>query len=413
MSESMLHFTILDLTHDFNLCGKVLADLGCEVIKIEDVGGDASRDTGPFFQNIPDRQKSLNWIAFNSNKKGITLNLETEDGRTIFKKLVTRADAVIESFTPGYMEGLGLGYAALSAINPKIIMTSITCFGQDGPYAGYRGSDLVCHGMSGALFLTGDPEEPPMKVSIQKNYLSAAVDAAVATLMALYYRETSGEGQYIDVSAQASEVLDTANAVPFWEEEKTIQRRAGQYRSGLSIGAKQRQTWPCKDGYVSLSIFGGRIGAKTNKALVDWMDSAGFPDEVLKNMDWAKFDMAAANPETHHRMETALLNFFKNYTKLELYEEAKKRRIMIYPVFSVGELAESPQLKAREFWQKEDHPELGTSFTIPGPFTKSTEPLRTKCTRAPLIGEHNEEIYLHKLGMTQEELLTLKQSGVI
>ena len=160
-------YRVLDLANEKGYyCSKLLADLGADVVKIERPGGDLSRNSGPFYHDIPDPEKSLNWFVFNRGKRGITLNIETADGQDIFKRLVKGADFVIESFAPGYVDRLGLGYLALSQVNPRIIITSITPFGQTGPYKDYKAPEIVNMAMNGILFMCGDPDRPPVQIGV-------------------------------------------------------------------------------------------------------------------------------------------------------------------------------------------------------------------------------------------------------
>lgn len=408
-------YRALDLTDDKGfLCGKILGDLGADVIKIEKPGGDPARNIGPFYHDAPDPEKSLFWWAYNTSKRGITLNIETEDGRKIFKKLVETADFVIESFKPGYMDSLRLGYSSLSQINPKLIMVSITPYGQTGPYRDFKGSDLTCMAMSGYLFLQGDPDRPPVRFSFPQAFLHAAAQSAVGALIALYYRETvSGRGQYIDASAQQSLVAATLNAVPFWELNKSLLRRAGNFRVGLSAGIRQRQNWQCKDGYVSFIMIGGRHGAKTNKSLVEWLRQEGIKDPLMDSIDWDNFDMGKTTQEMHDHMEKIVGDFFMRYTKDELHREAVKREMMLYPVNNMKDVAADEQLKTRNFWQEVEHPELGTKIKYPGSYAKGTFSAADIRRRAPLIGEHNLEIYEGELKLSRDEILTLAQAKVI
>ncbi len=183
----------LDLTDEKGfLCGKILAELGVDVIKVEKPGGDPSRKIGPFWHDQNDPEKSLYWLAYNSSKRGITLNLETEDGKWIFRELVKRSDFVIESFAPGQLDALGFGYEELSRIKRNIILTSITPFGQKGPYSHYQASDLVVMGMAGQLFLTGDPDRPPVNISIPQACIHNGADAAVGSLIAYKIKKKTG-----------------------------------------------------------------------------------------------------------------------------------------------------------------------------------------------------------------------------
>lgn len=407
-------YRVLDLTDEKGfLCGKMLADLGADVIKVEKPGGDRSRNIGPFYHNIPDPEKSLYWFAYNANKRGITLNVDSVDGKRILTRLIRTFDVVIESFPPGHIEHLDLGYSSLVKINPGIIMASITPFGNFGPYRDYKTSDIVCMALGGYMYLCGDADRAPVRVSIPQAYLHAAADAAVAIVIALHYRKETGLGQHIDTSAQAATVMCTLNNIAFWELSNTVLRRAGPYRAGLSSGAIQRQTWRCKDGFVTLTMYGGKTGAVTNHGLVEWMNSEGVKSDFLNAMDWENFDTARVDQATWDKIQESIAGFLLQHTKSELFEGAAKRGIMLYPVASCIDLITHQHLKERDFWQEVEHPELDTSILYPGlcPKSSATE-LKIK-RRAPLIGEHNEEIYTGELGLSPEELLILRQSEVI
>lgn len=414
-NEGMLsRYRALDLTDEQGfLCGKILADLGADVIKIEKPGGDAGRHIGPFYHNIPDPEKSLYWFSYNINKRGITLNLESTDGHKIFLQLVETADFVIESFPVGYLDKLGLGYSELSKINPRIIVTSITPFGQTGPYNHYKSSDLIAMAMGGLMYITGTPERPPVRISIPQSGLEASAHAAAATMIAHYHRGTTGEGQHVDVSIQQCVAFGLANAIPLWELNHIILKRVGSFLSGRAAKAKIRLVWPCKDGYVLFFVLGGSFGTKTNKGITRWMNEEGMATEFLLGVDWDSLDMATQTQEMQDQIEEPIAKFLVKHTKAELYEKGMKRDIMIYPISSPRDIAEDVQLKARDFWLDIEHPELGASITYPGTFAKLSE---TPCVikhRAPLIGEHNLEIYEDELRLSRDEICVLKQAGVI
>jgi crotonobetainyl-CoA:carnitine CoA-transferase CaiB-like acyl-CoA transferase len=189
-------YRVLDLTDEKGmLCGRILGDLGADVIKVERSGGDKSRNIGSFYQDMPHPERSLYWFAYNANKRGITLNLQTADGRGLFKRLAKTSDFIIESFAPGYLEELGLGYPVLSEIKPAIILISITPFGQSGPYRDYKSSDIVSMAMGGLMYITGDADRPPVRVSVEQSYLHAGAHAAIGALLALHYRVLTGKDQ--------------------------------------------------------------------------------------------------------------------------------------------------------------------------------------------------------------------------
>jgi crotonobetainyl-CoA:carnitine CoA-transferase CaiB-like acyl-CoA transferase len=403
----------LDLSDDKGfLCGKILADLGVEVIKIEKPGGDPARKIGPFLEDRADPEKSLYWLAYNSNKKGITLDIETTDGQAIFKQLVKTADFVIESFAPGYLDRLGLGYKALSSLKKDIILTSISPFGQSGPYSEYKYSDIAVMAMTGTLYQTGESDGPPVQMSMPQACMHAGADAAVGAMIAYYHREESGEGQQVDVSMQQSAGWFQANAIPVWELNKGILRRAGAFRAGMSKDVGQRQVWKCQDGYVFFNVIGGRTGAKSLKALVDWMESEGKATDFLLHMEWDKFDMFTVNRETMDQISGPVGKFFLSHTGKGLLKGAVPRGVSIGPLSSIGDLLNDECLNARHFWKKIEHPELGKSLTYPAEFVKSSEEDLSIKFRAPLIGEHNQEIY-SRIGLSKEDLVIYKQAGII
>jgi len=196
-------YRILDLTNEKGFfCGKLLGDIGADVIKIEKPGGDKSRNLGPFYHDEVDSEKSLYWFAFNANKRGITLDIETADGREIFKRMAQKADAVIESFQPGYLDGIGLGYDALKEINPGLVFTSVSAFGQEGPYKDYKAGDMVVRALGGLLYTVGEPDRPPLTTSYFHSFLVGAAHAAIGTMVDLYYRAFSGKGQSVEAPTQ-------------------------------------------------------------------------------------------------------------------------------------------------------------------------------------------------------------------
>jgi benzylsuccinate CoA-transferase BbsE subunit len=417
-TEAMLSpYRILDLTDEKGLmCGQMLGSLGADVIMIEKPGGNPARNIGPYFHDQPDPERSLFWFAYNTNKRGITLNIEAADGRQIFKRLIGTADAVIESFAPGYMDKLGLGYAELEKINQGIVMTSITPFGQSGPYRDYHASDLVCWAMGGALFLGSSVDgRPPYAAShIPQAFVDAGLDAACGTELALYWRRTSGEGQHLDVSIQESVECDAPSSSAHAQLDGAPYRREGN-RYAVFPGRPNvpLDTWAVKDGYVVHHIFTGEFGAIQNAPLIDWMRSENMADQKLVQLDWAKFEWDSASSEDIKHLTESYRKFFKSKTRAEILEEARKRRIMIQPVCTIKDVREHPQIEAREGWQKVEHSELGMNITYPGGFGKMSHTACKIWRRAPLIGEHNLEIYHAEMGFSEEELTSLRQAGII
>ncbi len=405
---------VLDLADEKGLlCGKILGDLGADVIKVEPPGGGSSRKIGPFYHDEPDADKSLFWLAYNSNKRGITLDIASFDGKELLRRLVKTADFVIESFAPGYLDKLGLGYASLSEINPRIIMASITPFGQTGPGKDLKADDLVCWAMGGQAYLSGDPDRAPLQVGLPQAFLNGAIQAAAAMMIAHYDREMSGAGQYIDVSTQEAVMSTLMNARQYWEISGISLKRSGCYRQGYSEGALIRAIWQCRDGFVNLTIMGGSNAPITIVPLVKWMQEEGAADEFLLSRDWNQFDPVTATQDLYDRIERPVARFLLRYTAVELYEQAVKRSFILYPVYHAGDIVADPQLSARGYFEHVDYPGLGTELVCPGAFFKSSEADGGIRRRAPLAGEHNREIYETELGLSPEQLATLKQANVI
>ena len=417
MEALLSPFRVLDMTDEKGfLCGRVLGDFGADVIKIEPPGGDPGRAIGPFYHDIPDPEKSLYWLAYNCNKRGITLNIEVTEGQAIFKKLVTSADFVIESFRPGHMAGHGLGYDNLRQINPGIIMTSITSFGQSGPWQDYKGSDIALWALSSYMYVTGDEDRPPICPSFPQAFLHAGLEAASASLVALHHRQLTGEGQWVDVSAQDALAIVNLQNQQYWNLARFNPKRAGsaQMLSGVRW-ARQQRLWKCRDGFVIFIISSGHMGAQGNRALTEWMDSEGMAPEFMKKIDWETFDPQGKEltDEQHRGMLTALGEFFQRHTKAELYQGSVQKRIILYPCNTTEDLMHDAQLKARGFWAEIPHAKLGRSLTYPRPCVAFSEASCDIRRRAPLIGEHNEEVYVKELGFSKEDLARLREKGVI
>ncbi|MBN1691128.1 MAG: CoA transferase [Dehalococcoidia bacterium] len=413
MNSLLDRIRVLDLTDDRGfLCGRILAEMGADVIKVEKPGGDPARNIGSFYHDENDPEKNLNWFAYNLNKRGITLDIASNDGWTIFLKLIKKSDIVIESFPAGYMQQMGLDYVVLKAMNPRIIMTSITPFGQTGPYRDFAASDIVVQAMSGYLHLCGDPGHPPVRISIPQAYLHACGEAAIATMMALYHRESSGEGQYVDVSAQQSIVRNTVNAVPLWLTYGEILERSGAFRVGLGKNLRARQTWACKDGFVNFLFVGGILASVAGSSgLTDWLEEEGISTDYKNRLK--DFDISKFTQEEWEQMEAPVVKLFMKYTKQELFDEGNKRRVSICPVHSPEEVVNYPQLEARGFWTEIRHEELGAAIKYPGSCIRSTAMPAGQLRRAPLIGEHNVDVYHGELGLSEDEIARLKQLKII
>ncbi len=408
-------YTVLDLTGEIgHLAGKILGDLGADVIKIEPPGGDPGRRHGPFFADEPDPERSLRWFAYNSNKRGITLSLDSEPGRDVFLRLVRGADFLFESFAPGYLDGLGLGYSRLGREAPKLVMVSVTPYGQTGPYAGYAAGDLELMATSGLMSVLGSPDREPVRATLPQSYLWAGMSAAMGALTAHHSRSEAGGGQHVDVSAQAGTLWAMAPAPTFWDVLGQDVVRDGQFVTGRSVtGAKMRAIYRCEDGYLNFIIYGGAAGRATNSALVKWMHDVGFAPGYAGEVDWGAFDVTTVTQEEMDRIEEPVATFLRGRTKREFMREATERRMLGYPVATAEDILADEQLEARDFWQDVEHPDLGVALRYPGGFAKFSSGFCGIRRPAPRVGEHNAEIYGGELGMAAEELDRLSASGVI
>ncbi len=409
-------YRVIDLTDEKgHLGGRMLGDMGADVIKIEPPGGDSSRNTGPFYHDEPHPEKSLNWFYTNANKRGITLNLKTADGCRIFKQLAQRADLVIESFRPGYMAELGLDYSSLVKIKPDIILTSITPFGQSGPYADFKVTDIVTASMGGMSYLHGDDDRAPVRISVPQACFIGSQHAAIGSVFALYKRELTGEGEWVDVSMHEAIIYTLLYFLPRWEHRKMTGVRRGSSSTNplLAAAIKIQRVYQCKDGEVCFILIGGpRIQVKSCRGIVAWANEEGYALKLRDN-NWEMWVWDKVEQSEQDMAESEISSFLLTKTKAELLEEAAKRRILLGPVSTVADLPQNPQLAFRDFWLEVFHPELNDTLTYPGPFVKVEQCPQQIHLKAPTIGEHNREIYEDELGLSNEELRLLKSQEVI
>jgi crotonobetainyl-CoA:carnitine CoA-transferase CaiB-like acyl-CoA transferase len=409
-------YRVLDLTTERGLsCGQILGDLGADVIKIEPVGGSPARRLAPFFRDQPDPNHSIYWWAYNRNKRSLTLNLETDEGRELFCRLAERAHFLIESDNPGYLADRHLGYEDLASRNRALIYVSITPFGQDGPKASYADSDLVILAAGGALILYGDEDRPPVRVSVPQAYLHACGDAAAGALVANHERQRSGVGQHVDVSAQQSVTLITqANNLAYRLGSDEARRMSG----GVKLGSlRVPLVWRAKDGYVTLGFLFGRQLGVFSKKLINYLYDEGLCDADTRDKDWIGYGgLLASGKEPmseYDRVVGLIADFAANRTKAELFKIALDRGVLIAPISTVSEVLESPQLESRHYWQMLEHPELNRSFPYPGPFARFSETPITYRRRPPLVGEHNREVLVNELGISEEKIEDLALRGII
>lgn len=389
---------VLDLTHYVAgpYCTKLLADYGAEVIKIERTGiGDGARRLGPFYGDTPHPEKSGLFLYLNTNKLGITLNLKSEGGIGIFRELIKEADVLVENFRPGVMSSLGLGYEALEKLNPRLVMTSISNFGQTGPYRDYKATEIVSDAMGGWLSIIGDPGRDPLKPGGRQAQFVSGLFGAIGTMTAFYYQQGSGIGQHIDISIMEAVLYIQMNLTSYYTYNGMIRKRIGNRVLPLP-GA----ILPCRDGYV------GAIAVTTSQweTLCDWMGMPGLKEDP-------RFVTGADRAKNVDELEAIIISWLREHDQEELVREGQRRRLPFAAPASARMLLESAHLNARGYFVEVDHPATG-KVRYPGAQVRMGD-LPYKLKRAPLLGEHNEEIYCRRLGYTRDDLVRMREQGII
>ena len=368
------HLRVLDLAGpEAHYFGKLFADLGADVVKIESAAGDPARYMAPFAGDTPDPERSLYFINFNTNKKSVTLDITCEAGRELLLRLVTSADVLVESFTPGYLHELNLGFEILSKKNPALVTTSITPFGQSGPYKDFLGSELVTQAMGGLMYLQGDDNKPPCAAPCDQASQLACLHAAYGTLAALADRRKSGLGQHVDVSIQEI-VAHLLSTIPNYAYSSEIARRTG-VESNLPPGNYYR----CKDGYVYLAIY----LANHWRAMVEWMGT-----EALADPAWDDMNFRRSNSDI---VGQSVAEFATGFSVSEFVEEGQRRHIAVTPSNTIEDLANSPQMTDREYFVTVEHPHVG-NHSYPGPPYRFSETPWRIYRPAPTVGQHQEEV---------------------
>ena len=398
---------ILDLAGEpAILAGRLLGDLGADVIAVEPPSGHALRHRGPYVGAGADPEASLAWIAAGTSRRGITLDLESTKGRELFGRLCERADAVIDTSPPGRVEALGLDDAERF---PRLVVCSVTPFGATGPRSGWRATDLSALAASGNLFSTGDPDRAPVRCSLPTSYFHAGLEAALAVLMALLARRASGRGQRIDISLQEVMLMPNISLSAQFPLTGNRGARAGfGYRAGKTF---QPEIWRCADGWVTFALRGGAARVPGLVALVDWMREEGMSAPCLER-DWKAYNHNLLTQEDVDDMKRAFGAFFATKTIAELYRAAVDRRLMLAPINDPAAVLASVQLASRDFFVAIDEPRLGARIRHPGKIARTIPDGVPGPRRAPRLGEHTEEIY-GELGVSPEDLVRLRREGVL
>ena len=396
-------YTVLDLSDDRGeMASMILGDLGANVVKVEPPYGSSSRRMGPFLEDAPEPENSLQFFAFNRNKRGVTLDVTTKAGRAALLRLAKKADFVIESAGPGEMAKLGLGFDAFEKANPSIIYVAISAFGQDGPHADYVASDLTLAAMGGPMSVQGNPERAPVRLSVPQAWLHASSEAAVAALTAHALMIQTGQGQFVDVSAQTSMIATMLHARLAHAIQGSDMERAG---SVLQAGAIELPlVHECADGYVVLIPTGA-----TMTGMVPWMVEDGIvPEEWIEGEDWATYDrrFLQQQPVVYALEDVfdAIRRCVLLHTKADMLDRGLRDNVTIAPINTVEDLTKFHQLEERGYWLMAPLPD-GTDTAVAGILAQLSEtPLDVK-RWAPKLGQHNHEILIEMLGMSEAQAI--------
>ncbi len=373
---------------------KLFADYGADVIAVEPPGGSPLRRQGPFASGRPDRETGASWLYLGTNKRSVTLDIGTVTGQAIFRRMAEEAAVIVEDFEPGRMEAFGLGYRTLLQIKRRLILVSITPFGQTGPRAGWKATNLTSFASGGQMSLTGDPDREPLVNGGQQAQYQAGLNAFAAAAVAAVNADTYEVPQHIDISMQECMAAALELYLPWWAYlKRDISGRKGNILSAM-VGM-----YPAKKGHIGLHIMPRNWPA--------FAIAMGRPELA----DDARFKDNFSRLQNNDELEAIVYAWAAGQDAMDVYHRAGAERAPIAAVHGIGDLFESPQLKERGFFRETDHPVAGT-LTYPGPQFRMSE-VEWTAGRAPLLGEHNTEVYCEEMGMSREDLLRLRAAGVV
>ncbi|MDQ1763096.1 succinyl-CoA--benzylsuccinate CoA-transferase [Achromobacter xylosoxidans] len=405
-AAALAGITVLDVAGPLgNYCGKLFSDLGARVILVEPPEGAPTRHVEPRVSGRDDLDSSLTFQYQNTNKESIALDLDSAAGQEVFRKLASQATLVIESEQPGVMARRGLGFADLNKINPSLTLTSITAFGQSGPFAHWLATDLTAMGMGGMMYLAGYPDTAPMVACGEQAVGAANVFAGVASMAAVYDAEACNAGQHVDVSMQECVVLGMENAVQFYDLEGSIRKRnAGTQRlAGTGV-------FECRDGYIYL-MAGGVGSNKFWAVTTDWLISEGVAGaEEFREPRWLDQTFLVTD-EAKQLFGRIFTPYARSLTKAELHAKGRERRIPLAPICDTRDISQSPQREHRGYFVEVDDAH-GTRLRMPGaPYKLSETPWALR-NRAPQLGEHTLDV-LAWAGYSRGQQEALRRQGAV
>jgi crotonobetainyl-CoA:carnitine CoA-transferase CaiB-like acyl-CoA transferase len=389
-------YRVLDLSSSMGaFCGKLLRDLGMDVIKVEPPGGDAGRSEPPFAKVHQHREGSLRFAYLNAGKRSVTLDISRKSGRKLLLDLVARADVILETFEPGYLAAQDLGYDVLIEKQNKLILLSLTGFGQDGPYAHYKTADLIGNAMGGLLYISGEPKMTPCNPPETQSYYYASLFAAYGVMLALWQRETRGIGAWIDTSIQASMALHEHVAFNYSAEGRVMKRAGSQHQHNAPANL-----FRCKNGWIALFV--------TQNHWPILLKAWDGHDPALDDPKWINSNLRRQHADY---INAEVTSFTMRYAKEDLAEMMQKNGIPGLPVNSPSDFMKDPHIEARGFFSAVTHPVLGTFLQAGNSFL--VDGARTAPSPAPLLGQHNAEVYCGELGLSANELAALAAEKII
>jgi len=397
MSKMLDDVVVIEIAQGIGgpFAGKLLSNWGARVTKVEPREGDVSRRMGPFPDDVPDSEASGWFLYLNTAKQSITLDMRAATARDILKRLISEADVLIEDLDARTAEELGLGYSHLADVNPRLIVTSITPFGKTGPYAAYKANDFILQAMGGFMSVNGDPKRSPLQIPLEHGLHMVGRQAAMATMFALHHQRETGEGQHVDISSMECVLMEPSFMMLWYTYLGGIEGRGRGYGARVVDGDLKA----CKDGWIALTADGGNSW----ESFADFFGVSELKDQ--------KFASRAGRRERSGELEALMAPVLNQRDKMELFQTAMRERFVFGPVQTVEEIMHCPQLAARDFFQEISHPKTG-KMKYPGPGMRFTQQSPTSVP-APFLGQHNSDVYVGRLNYSSEDLVRMRNMGVI
>jgi benzylsuccinate CoA-transferase BbsE subunit len=390
---------VLDLADEkASFCTRLLADMGAWVVKIEKPGGDPSRKVGPFRKDSKNNTISLSFYYNNINKLGVTLDLEKKEGKSLFLRLVEHTDVIVESFNPDFLEKIGLDFETLTKANPKIILASVTGFGQSGPRSHYTYCDLVASAFGGQMYVSGSPSKSPLKAFGEQSYIAASLFTATGILLALRKRAKTGKGEHLDISLQESVVATLEHILIRYFSGGVIPQRRGSLHWNNAFAIL-----PCKNGSIHLMPF------QQWETLIEWLGGEGMAEDLM-DIKWRDENYRYANIE---HVIGVLSRWTKTHTVEELFELGQLMRFPWAPIQTPMKVLNCAQLAARHFFVDTKDTITRASLKCPSAPYKCSNTGEYYMKAAPLPGEDNVFVYQTGLGLSEEQIKQLSEKHVI